>query len=390
MPGVVGIKGNEDAAAAEAAATDAVAGKAAAAEVEEAEGADGAEVGDAHGEVAGAHGEEPSGTAAELVDPPPDADEESSDGESSAHGSLERLKSAQRRLVSARRAMLERALHIEALVGSAESGDDVIGADIDGAGSGSDPSQWLYSVLSEMSETAAETLGEGRTPLGELLLQLGLSDGAEGEGEGDASATVLARLDEVLRLGLLRLDFASEPALEAPSPEGRVLVSSSAVEEPTDELALQGGGSEALTWHSEVVASPLTLAAFAELHRDPTLQAALARRQAARERAEDLRFLREDVEEINEAARRYHSWELLWADAMLKLAKGEPPAAIVSSSTAGFETVEGKVASLALERTRRRRTLSAPCKALLRRAEVLGVAPALTPDHLCHELSEEF
>ena len=50
----------------------------------------------------------------------------------------------------------------------------------------------------------------------------------------------------------------------------------------------------------------------------------------------------------------------------------------------------GRVVVLALERTKRRRTLSMHCSALLRRAAALGVSPGLPEGHLCFELSEAY
>ena len=148
-------------------------------------------------------------------------------------------------------------------------------------------------------------------------------------------------------------------------------------------------------WLCEVVASPLTLAAFMKMCQDPKLQALVERRREECERAEDLQNLASDVEDINKAAERYSLWEVLWSDAMIKAAEPSQYAAQGSGDSQNVasetrRTMEGAVAVLAIERTRRRRTLKVQCAELMRRAESLGVAPALSAGHLCYELCAEY
>ena len=290
----------------------------------------------------------------------------------------------------------------------AEDGEGGEGGEGGGGGGGGGEADWLWMLLGEMSGVA---VAARRAPLGDLLQQL--------------SEEEVGQLDGALKKRVLHLDFVRSAAADAADAD------------PADA----DGGVQ-----SDVVASPLTVAAFDALRADPSLASAVERRRARRERAEDLRFYAADAAELDAAVADYALWEQRWAVAVLRASepategdsaapeplpprryfglfgprkpwrsRGAPKAEGGERDDRGDRTegdergeeggagraqlvaaereassAAGRVAVLALERTKRRRTLSMHCSALLRRAAALGVSPGLPEGHLCFELSEAY
>ena len=307
--------------------------------------------------------------------------------------------------------------------------------------------KWLSELVKDGSAVGTEMrppMHAHRSPLHQVL-ELASGTRAESMDQG------LADLDRLIAHGLVHLDFvpvdaaasstlprvteapsstaavseaplqgvsaeppssatAASPAATAASPAATASPATTAASpattaasDPTEEESVEEAIShdepeEEDAWETFLVVSPLTVEAFKRLANQRGVHGQMQSRVEDIYLQEDLAFLREDAQELDHECRHYQAWEAAWADTMLAIFESEPAAeATGASATADIPRVqtrqeqqEGKAAALVLRREEKRRSLGLRCRALLRRADILGVdLELLAKAHLCHELIAE-
>jgi hypothetical protein len=269
--------------------------------------------------------------------------------------------------------------------GSGDGGSGDGGSGDGGSGDGAFKTQpvgmWAWNWLGELcGDIIIEGVGGGytsepsraadwRAPLKDVLTRGGAPGGASG---GEGLERAIDELDCLLAAGVVSLEF---------------------VPQPLSNEALDDGGGGSRQWQTLVVVSPLAMAAYKTLSREPHAISIMEARQHAVYHTEDRNFLLEDVREIDEYCAVYAQWEAAWANEMLLLFEGKQPTAVGNGEADELEKAalkrKARGAVLVLDREEKRRSLGARCKLLLKRAEELQMSHVLPTEHMCRALVEE-